>query len=51
MQGPDSFGLRLVSGELLFSYDLGSGQANIKSNQSYNDGNLHTVGLSSILTN
>ena len=49
MQGSDSFGLRLVSGQLLFSYDLGSGRADIRSNESYNDGNLHTVCSSYII--
>lgn len=46
MQGnlyDDFFSLQLVSGQLLFSYDLGSGQAQIKTTGSYNDGMLHRV--------
>ena len=40
----DFFALQLVSGQLIFSYNLGSGRAKIVSNGSYNDGVLHRVG-------
>ncbi len=39
----DFFALQLTSGRLLFSYNLGSGGAEIRSNGSYNDGLLHSV--------
>lgn len=44
MQGniyDDFFALQLISGRLLFSYNLGSGHAQIKTTGSYNDGMLH----------
>lgn len=41
--GSDFFALELVSGRLLFSYNLGSGQAQFRSSGSYNDGLLHSV--------
>lgn len=46
MQGTiynDFLALQLVSGQLIFSYDLGSGNTQIKSTGSYNDGVLHKV--------
>ena len=39
----DFFSLQLIAGRLLYSYNLGSGTAKIKSNASYNDGFLHRV--------
>ena len=39
----DFFALQLMSGHLLFSYNLGSGRATFRSNTSYNDGLLHSV--------
>lgn len=41
----DFFALELVSGQLLFSYDLGSGCAQIKTIRSYNDGMLHRASI------
>lgn len=43
MHGDDFFALRLVSGRLLFSYDLGSGRVDIQTASYYNDGILHKV--------
>ena len=46
MQGTvydDYLSLQLVSGQLLFSYNLGSGRAQIRSSGYYNDGTLHRV--------
>lgn len=41
----DFFSLQVVSGQLLFSYDLGSGYAQIRTTGSYNDGMLHRASL------
>ena len=49
MINDDFFALQLMSGHLLFSYNLGSGQAEIRSAGSYNDGLLHRVSLLSAL--
>lgn len=45
MQENDFFALQLVSGRLLYSYNLGSGRALIRSVGAYNDGQLHRVSL------
>ena len=48
MQGTvhdDFFALELLSGRLFFSYNLGSGRAQIQTTGSYNDGTLHRVRL------
>ena len=48
MQGnihDDFLALQVVSGQLLFSYDLGSGRVLIRTNGSYNDGMLHRVSI------
>lgn len=43
MQDPDFFALQLISGQLVFTYNLGSGRAVIKSNGTYNDALAHMV--------
>ena len=43
----DFIALQLRTGHLLFSYDLGSGRVNIQSENTYNDGVIHMVCLTS----
>ena len=41
----DFLALQLRSGLLVFSYDLGSGRVDIESENTYDDGLIHTVKL------
>ena len=39
----DFMALQLVEGQLVYSFDLGTGRVDISSDQTYNDGIIHTV--------